>query len=389
MGYHISMARRLRRCIITMLIAAAAMSSLNAGRAFDVLHSHYRDALERGHITRAINLYKPISMRLHDLKHELQQAYADGDEEKIAAVTSTMDDYRKYLVTEEEAQRMGILRLSINQPEKLMEASIFLYENTEFFRPTITIRDECGKDSQVHVWMAKPGTTISFDHEYDDDKLDGRIFTGYRRTDGTFRRGEYPTFTMSYDSEVWDAVYEYGFVFRDPYYGYEIFYPLNDDGCVEIPSLDWLSSDQYKLAGWKEEDTGKVIASQHEDSIEFDGRSTTLVPIWEYVELEQLHIGNRRKMMTNGSEELFYIDLTNHSNHDVTLLVDAYTYSQDCIADRVFEFITMKKGETTELGPYRIEALMGTEDEDIYFKIKVKSLESGNQWTYTPSLSIR
>ena len=372
-----------------MLIASAAISPLNAGRAFDVLHAHYREALDMGHISRAINLYKPISMRLHDLQHELQRAHAEGDDRKASGIKATIDDYRKYLVTEEEAQKMGILRLSVSHPEKLKEASVFLYDNTDFFRPTITIRDECAAGSEVHVWMARPGNTISFNHEYDEEKLDGRIFTGYRRTDGTFRRGEYPSFTMSYDSEVWDAVYEYGFVFSDPYYGYEVFYPVNDDGLVEIPKLDWLSSDDFKLAGWKDEDTGIVLASQHSDCIEFDGRSSTLVPIWEHIQLDQLHIGNRRKMMTQGSEELFYIDITNNSNHTVTLLVDAYTYSQECIADRVFEFISMTEGESVELGPYNIEALMGTKGEDIDFKVKVKSLESGNQWTYTPNLSIR
>ena len=383
------MARRLRRFIISMLIASAAISSLNAGRAFDVLHAHYREALDMGHISRAINLYKPISMRLHDLQQELQSARAEGDERKASGIKATIDDYRKYLVTEEEAQKMGILRLSVSHPEKLKEASVFLYDNTDFFRPNITIRDECAAGSEVHVWMARPGNTISFNQEYDEDKLDGRIFTGYRRTDDTFRRGEYPTFTMSYDSEVWDAVYEYGFVFSDPYYGYEVFYPVNDDGLVEIPKLDWLSSDDFKLAGWKDEDTGEVLASQHADCIKFDGRSSTLVPIWEHIQLDQLHIGNRRKMMTQGSEELFYIDITNNSNHTVTILVDAYTYSQECIADRVFEFITMTEGESVELGPYNIEALMGTKGEDIDFKVKFKSLESGNQWTYTPSLSIR
>ena len=389
MVYDISMARRSRKFIITLLIALSAMGSLNAGRAFDVLHAHYRDALDKGHITRAINLYKPISMRLHDLQSELNSAREAGDEERISELDSTIQDYRKYLVTTEEAERMGILRQNTNHPEKLREASIFLYENTEFFRPTLTIKDECARDSQVHVWMAKPGITITFNHECDESRLDGRIFTGYRRTDGTFRKGEYPTFTMSYDSEVWNAVYEYGFVYTDPYYGYEIFYPLKDDGYVDIPQLNWLSDDEYKLAGWKERETGKVRASQYDERIEFDGRSTTLEPIWEYVKLDQLHLGNHRKMLTNGSEESFYIDISNHSNNEVTLLVDAYTYSMDCMADRVFEFVTLKEGESTVLGPYTIEALMGSENENIEFKIKIKALESGNQWNYNASLSIR
>ena len=169
-----------------------ALSSLNAGRAFDVLHAHYRDALDSGQIMRAISLYKPISMRLHDLKLELLEAHRNNYEEKVQELVAILDDYDKYLVTAEEAEMMGILRNNTNHPEKLQKASIFLYENTDFFRPTLTIKDEYATDSQVHVWMAKPGKDIRYQHNYDEGKLEGRIFTGYRRTDGLFRKGEYP-----------------------------------------------------------------------------------------------------------------------------------------------------------------------------------------------------
>ena len=69
--------------------------------------------------------------------------------------------------------------------------------------------------------------------------------------------------------------------------------------------------------------------------------------------------------------------------------MDAYTNSVDCIADRVFEFVRIKEGEILELGPYNIEALIGTEYKDIEFRIKMKSLDSGNEWIYTPTLTIK
>ena len=389
MVYHISMARRIRKYIITLLIASAALSSLNAGRAFDVLHNHYRQALESGHIIRAISLYKPISMRLHDLRLELLEAHGNGDQAKIQELVEIIKSYDKYLVTAEEAERMGILRNNTNHPEKLKKASIFLYENTDFFRPTITIKDEYASDSQVHVWMAKPGNDIRFQHNYDTKMLDGRIFTGYRRSDGLFRKGEYPVFPMSYDSEVWEAIYEYGNVYHDPYYNYEIFYPLKENGKIDIPQLDWLSNDNYKLAGWKEKDGKKLLASQYDLEMDFNGRSMTLVPIWENIKLEELHLGNHRKNMKHGSKEHFFISLTNNSNNDILILVDASASDSLCITERVFEFMEMKEGDTVELGPYDIEALPVGNDDKADFVIKVKALESGNEWTFTPSISLK
>ena len=383
------MGRRIRKYIMTMLVATTALSSLNAGRAFDVLHAHYREALDSGQIMRAISLYKPISMRLHDLRLELLEAHRNQDEEKIQELVDILNGYDKYLVTAEEAERMGILRNNTNHPEKLQNASIFLYENTDFFRPTLTIKDEYATDSQVHVWMAKPGNDIRYQHNYDEGKLEGRIFTGYRRTDGLFRKGEYPVFPMSYDSEVWKAIYEYGNVYHDPYYNYEIFYPLKDNGKIDVPQLDWLSNDQYKLAGWKENDGDEVVVSQNELEMEFKGRSMTLVPIWENVKLEELHLGNHRKSMKQGSKDNFYLELTNNTNKSILVLVDVSSADSVCISDRVFEFIDMPEGETIQLGPYRLEALMGSSDENADFIVKVKSLESGNEWTFTPSITIR
>ena len=389
MVYDIYMKSRARRLILTFLVAGLSLSCLQAGRAFDVLHDHYRKALEDGEIIRAINLYKPISMRMYDLRNQLLYARHNGMEEEAAELEATIRNYSRYLVTREEAERMGILREQTTHPEKLEEASIFLYENTDFFRPSITIKDELGIDSQIHVWLAKPGSEISFEHEYDTSKLNGRIFTGYmRESDGAFKKGEAPTFPMSYDSEVWIAVYEYGCVYVDKRFEYEIFYPADETGMVRIPQLSWISSD-YSLAGWRDTETGRIVAPKDAREIRLDEHSLRLEPVWESVDLELLHLGNRRKTMKHGSRENFHIDIASASDTATSFLVTAEVTTQNAIAQKVFEFVTLEPGEHRCLGPYSIEALMGSGRETATFLIRIKALDSGNEWTYTPEISIR
>ena len=371
-----------------MLIATMSLPGLTAGEAFDVLHAHYREALENGHIIRAINLYKPISMRMNELRHQLIKYNKEGNIEGSAEVSEIIREYQKYLVTPEEALRMGILKDETTHPELLKEASIFLYENTDFFRPTITIKDELGLDSQIHVWIAKPGSEIRFEHLYDESKLDGRIFTGYKREDGAFKKGEAPTFPMSYDSEVWYAVYEYGCVYRDKLFDYEIFYPVDEIGLVRIPQLSWISSD-YKLAGWKDLATGRIVASKEERFLKLDGQSLMLEPVWESVKLDQFHLGNSRKTMKHGSREGFHIDITNNSMDRTKFLVNAEATTQNTIAERVFEFVTLDPSEHICMGPYDIEALLGEERETAEFLITVKAVDSGNEWHFTSEINIR
>lgn len=376
----------MKKAITILLSLFLSTLPVAAGSGFDVLHSLYRANLENSDFKAAIRCYGAIGETINDLEDGI--ASPDTDATLRKEMIARLEELGKYRITQDEAEHMLFLMDHIYDEEDLLEMACFLYDYSPYYKSSISISDRNADGRKIRVYMERPGTVLDYRHEYSMQEGDDSVFVGYRSSNGGFHTGEFTTLLQPVRSEAWVAVYERGYFFTDPVSQLDTFVEANEQGTVRIPTLVGIP-DGFKFGGWMDVDTKQAISSPYSSNLIYRGTSMTLTPIWERIEVKNVHFEHDEQHLSRQVKTRYYFSLYNDSNNDIRLLVSAYGITENIETEKVFGFVDIEERSRVTLGPFTVKTLATNEkNETGTIRIETRNLENGNEWSYDWNFSI-
>ena len=346
--------------IITALLIASY--SLFAADALSLYRS-FSDSLSNPE--KAISYYdsmkKEVEKETKKAKKSLEKAIDARNTEKANEAYLKLKSLSSYSITKSQSDELlSSIIASGSNPDSIK----WLYENSRFYSPVLTLSYESSRDGRLVAWsktiLQEPGSEIILPSL--SSGSDG-VFLGWGISKDTVTYEDGCTISMPLTDQTLYAIYGKGVSFNDSRTGLDHMIPDVEDGqIIEIPALS--SDSSAVFAGWT--DGNGSYLSPDDTEYEVEGNGAAFYALWDEASFEDVHtlyyseksipvntqVELAFTLRNSGNENLKNIDVTLYSeDENITILrnhsfIPAFKMGSSFVF-RGFTFVAKEKGNYT------------------------------------------
>ncbi len=278
--------------IIGLCIALIALSTLSAATSAKNLYEEFDKAAIDKNVALAMSKYDELGKRVakesETLDKSLDKAIKNSNSSLYYETLDSLRELRGYRM--DERQSAALEEAIINKQD--MEAAKWLYENSPYYNPTLSIKAESKGDnysfSSSTATMYCPGTEIELPKTLSGSSSAGQL-AGFGLTPDVkdYEPGE--KITMPLTSQVLYAIFTPGVTFTDARTGF-------DSGLIEAKSGDVVSvpkieaKDDAVFDGFYDAASHQYIASD-ESEYTLDGNGGSFEALWKHLNITEVKAG--------------------------------------------------------------------------------------------------
>lgn len=338
---------------------------------------------------------------IEDIKSGFENALSDfkSDKEKLeesikkAFENKSVSEYlelRELLsgldypeITSEQTETLVTRILNTSDDDEKKSLSDFLYENSRYYHPTLTLSISYEKNGRVMSYKktisVEPGETITLPST---TSFYSSILKGWGITEDevVYTPGE--EITMPYTDTVLYGVLSNGISFSDPVTGYSYTTEENSADVVVPEAPD----SSYIFIGWYDDSTGEEVEG---DTVTVDdGESRTYTAYWKSVTLDE---GSVKYYSDNtvpaGTQVKYTTTLTVGGNTDVRGLTLTLNETDNLkVLTKNQSFRTLSSGDKGSAS--FVIVLKGSSGDKIDTTLTAKD-STGNEWSIPVSFTVR
>ncbi len=278
--------------IIGLCISLIALTTLSAATSAKNLYEEFEKAAIDKDISGAMSTYDELGKRVakesESLEKSLGKAIKNGSSKLYYETLDSLRELRGYRMSREQSDALEEAIIA----KQDMEAASWLYENSPYYSPTLTIKAESKGEGYSYQrsssTMYCPGTEITLPTTLPGSSNAGQL-SGFGLTPDTkdYEPGE--TITMPLTSQVLYALFTPGVTFTDSRTGY-------DSGLVEAKEGDTISvpklsaEDTAIFDGFFDKASGQYIAPD-ESEYTLKGNGGTFEALWKSLDITEVKAG--------------------------------------------------------------------------------------------------
>lgn len=317
------------------------------------------------------------------LLERAEKAYEERNVDEYLKLRNLLDSLDYPVVTEENTDTLLERLLNTADESEKEEIASFLYENSAYYHPTLTlyIRDESkgGVRTYSKSISIKPGESITLPLA---SSFNGSLIKGWsiNKTDVLYAPGE--EIEMPYSDTVLYAVLTSGISFTDDVTGYSY---MTQDASADV-SIPEAPDSSYVFSGWYDTVTGRLL--EDETVRVEEGKSRSFKAQWKkmdfsdgnvkYYSADSVPSGTQvvynTTLSVGGNSRLKDVTVTLEGDEGITVLSgDKYSRSLksgDCVN---LSFAFVLSGESGE----KVDAVLSATDD------------SGSVWKKTITFTIK
>lgn len=339
----------MKRKITTLfLIALIATSFVFAKADTEALFKEFRTAALSQDVSLSMEKYEKLSQAIEKEAETLQETLEKAIEENNGRLYyQTLDSFRaldNYSIQREESTALEEAIVS----EQNTEAAKWLYENSAYYNPRLTINAESSGDgyafSIVSSKSCTPGEEVTLPTYIEGTSYAGQL-AGFGLTPDTidYKAGE--TISMPLTSQELYAIFTSGVTFTDSRTGYDSgLIEAKSGDTVAVPSID--DQEGAIFAGFVDRTTGAYI-EKGETEYTLTGNGACFEALWKSVEIDSLKLGGYRAdalvkgvqipvsftITNSGSENLYGVEVEVKLSGEGARLVNTSAYTRVLRAD--------------------------------------------------------
>ena len=215
---------------------------------------------------------------------KMAEAYNAGNADDYFDAKGLLRNLEAPRITAEQTDILVNRILNEKDDTVKAEFAAWLYENSSFYRPKLTISKSSSSEHSLFNYSysvsATPGSLVQLPEMYDGMTNRGMfIGWGLSTDEVAYQAGE--EIVMPYESQTLCAVYKAGVLFTDPITGTEAF---EDGSEVNAPELE-APDESYVFLGWYDPFGVKADGSQ---TLE-DGESCSYTAKWKSVKVVDVY----------------------------------------------------------------------------------------------------
>lgn len=308
-----------RKLITLFLITAIAILSVAAKADTEALFEAFNKAALDHDISLSMEKYskleKAIAKEEKRLEKALEEAKANGDRNLYYETLKVLASLDRYSIGKEESKA---LEEQIVETQNVKAAS-WLYENSPYYNPTLTIRAESsGENYSFSNFSRKsymPGDEITLPTSIEGTSYAG-ILKGFGLTPDTIDYMAGESITMPFTDLELYALFTPGVTFTDKRTGFTSGHIEAKKGdTITVPSIQ--DTDDAIFAGFVDIEMGSYIgAGETEYTLTSDGAS--FEALWKDVKIDSLSLGGyKADSLVKGVQIPVSFSVTNEGNTDL------------------------------------------------------------------------
>ena len=297
--------RRLRILLMISLVLTVGMvalsSSPTAERQFATLQNQDLSAQSVQSLMQGYdNLNASIAREAQAARKAMMEARSSGDSNAYLEARAKLNTLSSYRMDSKTSDYILAQLLELPK-EKQDEMAKWLYDNSSYYRPTLTL-DFSSEGPNYHYRyrqqiQRQPGSRITLP-DASQIRLNSAhlgVLAGWGLTPDEMTHQTGQTIEMSYTSQTFYAIYEPGVRFFDAKSNINLFFDLDN---VEVPMPDSYDGSAV-FAGWYDRTTGNLITDPASFTVE--GKGAFFEALWKQIEIEQIATlyYNQKNLPTN------------------------------------------------------------------------------------------
>lgn len=237
------------------------------------------------------DFYGRVAKIADNARADMAKARAAGDVEAYREAYGRYSDLSKYVMTEQDTERL-LARILQEPEERRAEFASWLQARSRYYRPTLTIDFSTSGESYRYSYRQRvrqvPGTTItlpdSSDLQFDSSRIGLLSGWGITPDEVTYQPGE--EISMPLTNQTLYAIWTTAVQFSDGTTGFsEIHSPVSPGESIAVPSVS--SPDpSYRFIGWYDRTTGTLL--DEEETFEVEGKGATFEGVWKQLSIESI-----------------------------------------------------------------------------------------------------
>jgi len=278
--------------IIGLCIALIALSTLSAATSAKNLYEEFDKAAIDRDIALAMNKYDELGKRIakesETLDKSLDKAIRNSNSNLYYETLDSLRELKGYRMNETQS---SALEEAIIQKQDT-EAAKWLYENSPYYSPTLSIKAESKGDnysySRSSSTMYCPGTEIELPTALSGSSSAGQL-AGFGLTPDVkdYEPGE--KITMPFTSQVLYAVFTPGVTFTDARTGFDSgLVEAKEGDVISVPELE--AKDDAIFDGFYDASTRQYIAAD-EKEYTVKGNGATFEALWKHLAITEVKAG--------------------------------------------------------------------------------------------------
>ncbi|MBO4409535.1 MAG: hypothetical protein J5775_02155 [Spirochaetales bacterium] len=316
--------------------------------------------------------------------------YRAGDVENYFDAKSMLMDLEVPAVTSEQTQILAERLSAEEDAEKKEDFSVWLYENSRYYRPTITFTRVQDEQENVRSFRAsyrysistKPGSMVTLPTVATTFSSAEGMFVGWGTREGEVLYEAGQEIEMPYADLTLYPIYKAGVLFVDTVTETEVF---EDGDEINAPVLT-PPDETYVFMGWYDASGNKADGS----ASLAEGESAKYTAQWKSFSIKDVAVrGTEDLSVQAGSKVKLTFTLKNNGNmKSGAFTIELVPEKEDTIVNSTGRFSSsgMRAGESKS-GTFTI-TVKGNSGDTVNAKIVVKD-QDGNEWSVPVKLKIK
>lgn len=243
--------------------------------------------LEKASFTEIMDSFnaavEKYTAKAESIKEKMAQSYAEGNVDDYFDAKGMLKNLAVPEITMEQTEVLTKRIEASTDDAKTAEFAAWLYRNSAFYRPQITLTKDYKEDmgflsffNYKYVISTEPGTPVTLP-SMDVNVTSEGVFAGWGETEDEVKYEAGAEITMPYSDLTLYPVFKSGVLFTDPVTGTEVF---EEGSTINAPVLE-APDETYVFTGWYDENGDKVDGSktlaEGESAVYYAGWKSVLI----------------------------------------------------------------------------------------------------------------